>query len=714
MGPSIWRDDEDPGRADVRPLPSHQRPQIWREDEQQGVPQGPESSSRRGDVIWGEKQGTVHRPPPPPPAVRRKVNETLLADQEIETRPRRRHRAVVALSLLLLVGLLADSAYVAARLLATLPTVGDNLQQAAASFSAGDLPNARARLQTAEEEGSEAAKVTGHPAFRLLTLIPWSRSDAEAVEAVADAAERAANAGLSAVVAAEAMGVEGGAVGESLYRDGRVDLQRVEAARPHVAVARALLDEAEAILDGAPEPTLDLVANGIGKARSEITKASGSADAGGALFEALPGLLGAQGERRYLLAFQAIGEARGTGGVVGMFGVLRARAGVLRLSEVGSVHPALSTTLPRNVDAPAWFAESYGPQFSLRQWQQVNLSPNFPAVAEVMLEQYERRVGERLDGVFAMDPVALEGLLAATGPITAGDVTLAADDVAQVLLQDQYLRFAAEAEQERFLGGLVGAFWEQVSAGNADPVALTRAVGEATGSGHLKIYSEVPAEQESLEILGVHGWVEEDDSNVQMVFHNNYGVNKVDVFLQRDVTTSVQITPTGEAKVTTDVVLRNAAPDGPPSLLLGDGSATGVGTNRMLMNLLVPEGASIDSLSVDGRKRPALIYAEEDGLQVAWEVVEVGPGGDSRLRLIYTVPNAVSFSDTRGEYFAMTLLPQALSRPDAFSLRVEAPPGFQITTTEGFGAANASEGDQATAEGFLTQKRVFVVELRPE
>jgi hypothetical protein len=212
----------------------------------------------------------------------------------------------------------------------------------------------------------------------------------------------------------------------------------------------------------------------------------------------------------------------------------------------------------------------------------------------------------------------------------------------------------------------------------------------------------------------VHGWLEEDDPNVQMVFHNNYGVNKVDVFLQRSVATSVQITPTGEANVTTDVVLSNSASGDPPSLLLGDGSVTGVGTNRMLLNLLAPEGSSIDSLTVDGKKRRALIYAEEDGLQVAWDVVEVEPGGEARVSLTYTVPNAVSFSETRGEYFAMTLLPQALSRPDAFSLRVEPPPGFRITTAEGFGAVNTSEGVRAVAEGVLTEKRSFVVELRPE
>ncbi|ETK33476.1 DUF4012 domain-containing protein [Microbispora sp. ATCC PTA-5024] len=93
----------------------------------------------------------------------------------------------------------------------------------------------------------------------------------------------------------------------------------------------------------------------------------------------LPPMLGLDGTRRYFLAFQTNAEARGTGGLVGAFGVLKADRG--RLSVTGlSADNGLGLN-PRPVaDFGTAYRERYGPD-ALRLLSISNLSPHFPYAA---------------------------------------------------------------------------------------------------------------------------------------------------------------------------------------------------------------------------------------------------------------------------------------------------------------------------------------------
>ena len=49
--------------------------------------------------------------------------------------------------------------------------------------------------------------------------------------------------------------------------------------------------------------------------------------------------------------------------------------------------------------------------------QDVNLTPDFPTAAATAQAMWERKTGQRVDGVISMDPVALGYVLDATGPV---------------------------------------------------------------------------------------------------------------------------------------------------------------------------------------------------------------------------------------------------------------------------------------------------------
>src|SRR3712207_9000786 len=55
-----------------------------------------------------------------------------------------------------------------------------------------------------------------------------------------------------------------------------------------------------------------------------------------------------------------------------------------QLEDIRYIGDLLEPT-PPPVDAPAWFREHYGPLDALRSIQQVNESPHFPVVSQVLL-----------------------------------------------------------------------------------------------------------------------------------------------------------------------------------------------------------------------------------------------------------------------------------------------------------------------------------------
>jgi hypothetical protein len=577
-----------------------------------------------------------------------------------------------------LLALAVDAASATYGLRARLRAASDLLEQGGAELAGGRYRRAERDFTQARGSARAAGELTGRPSFVLASLLPWVGSNSVAVEALAGAADLTARAGSSAATARAEMGTD---VASSLYRDGRVRFLPIRQARPRLGRSERLLRDAAFVVSSAPEPTMAPVAAAIEVARSRLEAASDSVERVATLADALPDLLGRKGPRRYLLAFQTPSEARGTGGLIGFYGVLAADRGRVRLGHVGPIAELTGATL-RGVQGPPWFERRYRPLSGLRQFQMVNQSPHFPAVARVLLAMYEGATGARLDGVVAMDPVALGELTAATGPIAGVGLAseIGPNNAAEVLAHDSYVGFGGDGEaQNRYLASVIDAFWERIRAGGLDVAALAVGLGRAVSSGHLKVYAQSPEVERALGGLEADGSVTGDGPNVQLVYHNNFGANKVDYFMRRAIRATVRIDASGAALVDTRLSLENGAPAGEPSVLLGDAPELAPGVNRMVLSFLMPKGAEIRRMSIAGERIAEPWREREAGFPQISELLDVAPEKRTSARIAYRVPGAVSLDSARAS-FEMTFIPQATVRPDRFELTVIPPYGFQAQT----------------------------------
>ena len=164
----------------------------------------------------------------------------------------------------------------------------------------------------------------------------------------------------------------------------------------------------------------------------------------------VPALLGADGPRTYFVAFTTPAETRGLGGFMGNWIELTVDDGSIEIAESGRTGDLnRGGTSARSVSGPQDWLDTWG-QYGFNDgpggttgavpWSNVTVSPQFSSTGQVIAELYPQSGGTDVDGVFALDPYAVQALLGFTGPVTVEGVEapISASNVIDFLLVDQY------------------------------------------------------------------------------------------------------------------------------------------------------------------------------------------------------------------------------------------------------------------------------------
>ena len=619
----------------------------------------------------------------------------------MSTRARLRTAAAVVIALVVVFG-----AIPAAILGLSLTRAHRSLVAADRAVRSDDIGLARAHLDRAISSASSAGSVAEAPFLGALADVAGLDNDLATLGLLAEIAldgARAAVGVLDQVVPGETRTGEGRSLAAALYRDGRIDLAAVHRLEAAVAATKDVLERSSRELGSAPDPALGVVGDALDNAREQIATATVTADEAVSVLGLLPGLAGEGSSRSYLLAFQSPSEARGGGGLIGVYGILTANDGSLSLEHVGPIEELVARQ-EGSVDAPGWFENLYGDFRATKEFRMANMSPHFPTTAELWLQMYRRAAGDSLDGVIALDPFALGDLTAGTGPLEAEgwDRQIDSENVRRILLHDVYRHFDhKERIQNEYLRGLIDVLWSRLEDPDLRAGAAVRGLVEATLKQRVKIFSTEPHEQAVLSELGAAGDHTIAGPSVQMLFNNNFAANKVDYFLHRTVQTAVALSADGTADVEVEMLLENAAPAEEGSVLVRPlRRDLPSGVNDMIWYLLMPEGSVPRTLTMDGTDTN-ILEGKEGAYPVAWQLLAIDPQERATVRLSYRWPSAVT---TAGS-FELTLWPQAAARPDSFSLEVSAPPGYGLA--RGYGAAK----EVVSVDGKLREPMTFAWEL---
>lgn len=541
----------------------------------------------------------------------------------------------------------------------------DTLRHSVASAAAPGSPSGAATapasareqlVRSAAVHAARAHRLTTGPAWYTAAELPFLGGPVRTVRGAADAADRLAGDVLSPLAGALPSSTSGGSGGGMAEA-----LTALQQYAPELVRAARVAAEVRADVHGLPRSTWLPAAD---RARAELARqidrlAPVMTDASLAA-RVLPPMLGAQGERRYFLAFQNIAEARGTGGLPGAFAVLRADRGRLSFERFGN-NTEMETAKP-DIDLGAEFNALYAGSDPTHVWPNSNMSPHFPYAARIWAAAWRKHTGERVDGAIAVDPVTLSRLLQVTGPARMADGTeLTADNVVDLTERVSYAKYDDVARRKAFFVDAARAAAARLMGALDDTrrlPALLVAVNDVQRDGRLKVWSAHTAEQRLLESRPYSGTLPDAPGPFAGLVVNNAAGGKLDYYLDRSLTWEAGACSGGDRTVTATMTLTNRAPtsglpdyvtmrvDSPPY-------RTRPGDNRLLVSYYAGVGATLADATLDGR-RALLASGVERGHSVFTLDLELPVGSRRTLVLHLLEPHADG---------APTLLRQSLATP---------------------------------------------------
>ena len=314
------------------------------------------------------------------------------------------------------------------------------------SILSGDIDKIEDEVGSLQARSAEAAGLTSDPVWRAMEFLPLFGDNLRVIRQAAAIADEVARAALPPLtdLASEVT------LADLVPVAGKFDLTAFAVAAPALAEARdAVTIAAEHAAEINTSTTLPPVADAVDQLIDIVTETKSTVDGLDAAVTLLPQMLGASGPQRYLLMSLNSAELRSSGGIPGALSVITANNGALSIGEnisassLGRFDPP---AVPQTETELALFQGLTGAFM-----QDVNLTPDFARAAETARAMWELRQGTPIDGVVAVDPVALGYILAATGPVDVGNgAMIDSTNAVKVLLSDVYQAYADPAAQDAF------------------------------------------------------------------------------------------------------------------------------------------------------------------------------------------------------------------------------------------------------------------------
>ncbi|WP_407661935.1 DUF4012 domain-containing protein [Mycolicibacterium chlorophenolicum] len=516
-------------------------------------------------------------------------------------------------------------------------------QEAKDSLLAADTKAAAASARDATDSAQAARDATHSLAWNIVAAVPWLGSPFKTGQQITDVVS-----GLATNVLQPAADVGVTISPDRLYKDGRVDVDLLRSQEAQLSTlaekATRLNAEAGAIQD---PHYLSTIGDARTQLQGQIADLTSILENTALAARLVPPMMGADGPRTYFMGFQTNAEARGTGGLLGGFGVLRFDNGKPTVDTLGSNIDLADALAP--IDLGLEYDQQYGFANPFTDFRNSNMSPHFPYAAQIWRTMWEQQTGTKVDGVIAIDPVALSYLLGAVGPITMPDgEVVSKDNVVELTESTAYKRFPTDQlARKQYLQGIANAVVNKITGQVKSPRQLLDALGKSVSERRIAVWSSVPEEQRLLETTALSHSIPDDDAPYAAVVFNNLGGNKLDYYLKSQIEYAADDCKGDTRASTVTVKLTNEVPSEPlPDYVAGDaGLSPDVpievpkGTNIISVRLFATKGANLSAAILNGQRVPAIVSTER-GHPVFEVQVIIPPGQTGDISYQLSEPTA--------------------------------------------------------------------------
>ncbi|MDR7252103.1 hypothetical protein J2X46_001079 [Nocardioides sp. BE266] len=488
----------------------------------------------------------------------------------------------------------------------------------------------------------------------------------------------------------------------TLFRDGSVDVPTLTTVVRGVSDASASLDTAQLELTEVHDSAIGVgtrVADARDDAAEIVDPLASNARRFKPLADALPDLFAADGKKSYLLSLLNPSEQRFSGGAPLTLAVIDVVDGRVTVGE------AQDATDPDLYRVGRWDKVEGNPFHNGKlRLSTSTYAPDWSVSGEELLRGWERKRGQDLDGLIAVDVPALGSLLDITGPVEVPYYgTLDGAGFTEKLIGD-YDSFSSNEERKELNRAMIPIFTDRVL-GSGNGLEKVQSLRDSARARHFAIYMRDPDVQAPLADIGLSGDLSDTEHDYVAVFNQNTNVSKSDYWQKRSVTSDVRLRKDGSARVSMKITVHN---DSPPYLQpFGDprGGTYFTRWNGMTVGVFLPDGAKIRSASAAGK---GLGIDTFDYYGRPYKLLRlVLPPGETREGLLeYDVPAAAVASDDGTLVYHLDATPQGMVVPQSLQVTVHWPRGYDVAdlpdgwTRSGRGVASYDNPGLVTQPSF--------------
>lgn len=349
----------------------------------------------------------------------------------------------------------------------------------------------------------------------------------------------------------------------------------------------------------------------------------------------LDDILGSKEKRTYLVLFQNNMELRPTGGFIGSFALIAFEGGRMTDINVQDVYSA-DGQLKGHVEPPFPVKQYLGEGgWYLRD---ANWDPDFPNSANKIEWFLEKEIGQKVDGVFAIDLEIIKEIVKVTGPINIGDYNKTIDyknlyEVVQFEVEDDF--FPGSRKKSNFLAALSRELINVlVRSENINNLKIAKVFINGLEEKHIQLFFHNTKLQKEISNFGFDGGVISKNC-LGNCFYNfvsyvdaNVGVNKANYYIERSSALNVFLSDNVVTNVLRITLKNNANP------VLGDK----VRYKSYIRALGLP-GSKFEDARIFEYGQENIIVPEIESLanyKEAGSLIVVGPGEEKTIEFVWS------------------------------------------------------------------------------
>lgn len=309
---------------------------------------------------------------------------------------------------------------------------------------------AQSAQHASELTGSIAGELSS-PLWMVASIIPVYGQDISGMRDLMTALDDAFDEGLVPLTKT----LEANPPDSLISADRRINVAAVTQLLDAVQDAAPSMQKCADVAESLPEMHIEQLKSVVDPAKEKLTTINATFQKAAALAPVAGPVLGANGNRTYLIVAQNSTELRSSGGFPGSMGTLEIRDGEIILNDFSKVYDVLTDTNPSSVSITDEEYALFGAA-SMDCPRDAGIDPDFTRVASIWAASYEERNVAHLDGVISITPSVVQDILAIVGPVTLSDGTeLTGSNATKVLQSDIYWKYLAEGADPDGTGGAV-------------------------------------------------------------------------------------------------------------------------------------------------------------------------------------------------------------------------------------------------------------------